>query len=226
MKTGFVTLQSSPDGAIIFSNHQYSQYEALAQYIYTVHYPPYKATSMVQSPEFINLKPIQSSPDKLGTKTVATALKPNFTYAVRDDIEITEYVVFYHFHGLGFGQQAYVGLGAKSTTDGKSPQVIVLKVYCRKLTRRFKEEDILQEIHKEGYLPGVPRICKYISEGPFVLSRVHTRDPVREACMISLATTGESLSMCRNVLQFFKAMYDLTEGLYLNFFIYIGTNIS
>ena len=50
----------------------------------------------------------------------------------------------------------------------------------------------------------------------FVLSRVHTQDPVWEPCMLSLATMSEILSMCKNVLQFFKTMYDLTEGFYLN----------
>jgi hypothetical protein len=69
------------------------------------------------------------------------------------------------------------------------------------------------------------RICEDALDRPFVLSKNHTNDPVREACMIPLATTGESLSMCKNVLQFLKAMYDLTEGLYLSSLICIDTNM-
>ena len=37
--------------------------------------------------------------------------------------------------------------------------------------------------------------------------------------------TGQSLSMCKDILQFFKAMYDLTEGLYLSSLIFIETNM-
>lgn len=119
-------------------------------------------------------------------------------------------------------------MGVKQTSDRSYPRVIVLKVYCpsREHTRQFKEEEMLQEIHKEGYIPGVLRICQNLVERPLVLPR-YTQYPEEEfgTCMISLATTGKNLSMCKDILQFFKTMYDLTEGSYLSSIIHIDTNI-
>jgi hypothetical protein len=169
------------------------------------------------------LKPIQSSSDRPKTKAAA-ALNPSFRYV--DNNKTTEYVIVDLFHGSGFGRQMYVGLGAKTTTDEGPAPAIVFKIYCRERALRFREENILEEIHKESYLPGVMRISKHKLDQPFVLSKNHTNDPVREACMIGLATTGESLSICKNVLQFLKAMYDLTEGLYLSSLICINTNTT
>jgi hypothetical protein len=224
-KSGFITLHCRPDSAVVSLSHAYSQYEFLVRYVYDVYYPR-GATSTGQRLEFTNLKPIQSLPDELKTNTVATLLKPNFRYTVRGDDEPTEYFISDLFSGWGFGQQSYVGLGAKTTTGGRSPQIIVLKANCREGAYPFKEEDIIRKIHRDGYLPGVPRICEDISERPFVLPRFHAQDPVREARMISLATTGESLSMCKDVLQFLKAMYDLTEGVHLICIIYTDANIT
>ena len=79
-------------------------------------------------------------------------------YTVQDGHGTTEYTIFDLFHGLDFGWQAFVGLGAKLTKEGASPQIIILKVYCQERACWFREEDILQEIHKAGDLPGVPRI--------------------------------------------------------------------
>ena len=117
-----------------------------------------------------------------------------------------------------------VGLGATATKGTQFPQLIIMKVYCRDDGRRFKEEDILQEIHKDGFLPGVPRIAKCVLEQPFPLLRNDALDPSREACMMSLATTGQSLTMCKNVLQFLSVMYDLVEGLCQSSLIYADTN--
>jgi hypothetical protein len=224
-KSGFITLQYHPDSATVFPKHTYSDIDALVRYVYDVYYPP-GATSTSQPLEFTNLKPIQSSPDKSKTKPSATLMRPNFRYTVRDDDETTEYSIFDLFHGSGFGRQGYVGLGAKTTPGGGSPQIIVLKIYCRDGARRFKEEDIIRQIHKGGHLPGVPRICENTSEQPFVLPTFHAPDPMQEACMISLASTGESLSMCKDVLQFLKAMYDLTEGVSLICLVYTDANTT
>ena len=222
-KTGFSTILYRPDSAIISPTREYSDYKGLVQYVYDVYYPQCGVTTS-QPPEFTYLKPIQNSSNMTKPKFGPKALKPTFTYSVLDGDKTVQYVIFDLFHGSGFGRQVYVGVGARQTPSGSSPQVIVLKVYCRERARRFREEEILQEIHKEGYVPGVPRICKNMVEQPFVLP-AHRLDPEREACMIPLATTGESLSMCKDVLQFFKAMYDLTEGFYLSSVIHIDTNI-
>ncbi|KAF8521151.1 hypothetical protein JB92DRAFT_3111299 [Gautieria morchelliformis] len=207
-KTGFMTLQYHPDSVAVSSSHPYSDIEGLVRYVYDVYYPGGTTSTPL---EFTNLKPIPSSPHELKTNAVTTLLKPHFTYTVQGDDETVQYSIFDLFHGSGFGRQAYVGLGAKTTAGGRSPLIIVLKVYCRDAACRFKEEHIIQKIHRDGYLPGVPRICEDTQEQPFVLQGSHEQDPVWEACMISLATTGESLSTCKNVLQFLKAMYDLTE---------------
>ncbi|KAF8519967.1 hypothetical protein JB92DRAFT_3141597 [Gautieria morchelliformis] len=198
-KTGFFTLQCLPDSATFSWNHSYDNHHALFQYIYALYYP--ESGANLQPCQFTNLKPIQ--PPKI--TTAAIGLKPSFNYAVRD----VEYSVFDLFHGSGFSRQVYVGLGATATRSTGIPKVIVLKVYCRDVTRRFREEEILQEIHKDGYLPGVPRISKDASERPFQFPG--HKDHTREACMVPLTTTGESLSKCKDVLQFLKAMYDLTE---------------
>ncbi|KAF8519948.1 hypothetical protein JB92DRAFT_3288701 [Gautieria morchelliformis] len=208
-KTGFLTLQCLPDSMAVSSYHSYDDHDALVRYVYAVYYPESRAET--QPCKFTNLKPIQRSSDEPKTKASATALEPSFKYTVRGDNETAEYSVFDHFHGSSFSQQVYVGLGAIATKSTRFPRVIVLKVYCRGLTRRFHEEDILRKIHEDGYLPGVPRILKDVSEHPFPLLRNHSLDRHREACMVPLTTTGESLSKCKDVLQFLKAMYDLTE---------------
>jgi hypothetical protein len=225
-QTGFVTLQCHPDSMMILisSHHLYSQYEALVRYVYEVYYPQCRAGSTTQLLEFTGLKPVQRLSNELRTKTTATALKPSFKYTVRSDNKTAEYTVFDLFHGSGFGRQVYVGLGATATKSTKFPQLIVMKVYCRDEGRLFREEDILQKIHKDGCLPGVPRIPKDVWEQPFQLPRNDPLDPFREACMIFLTTTGQSLSMCKNILQFLKAMYDLTEGLCVNSFIRTDTD--
>ena len=227
-KNGFITLKCSPDSAIVSSSRPYTQYGALVQYVYDVYYPyPHEATATAQPLEpfeFANLKPILSSEFRPKKKAAAAPLSPSFRYA--DGNKTNEYEIFDLFHGSGFGRQAYVGLGAKTTKDEGSPQAIVFKVYCRERVCHFREEELLEHIHKRSYLPGVVRICKNMLDRPFVLLRNDPTDPVREACMIPLATTGESLSMCKNVLQFLKAMYDITEGLYLSSLMYIDTNMS
>ena len=224
-KTGVFTLKYCPNSMIISPNCLYSQYEALVQYVYDLHYPQRDTASMAHAPGFTNLKFIQSPSDEPMTKLITTALEPTFRYTIQDGHATTEYAIFNLFHGLGFGWQAFVGLGAKLTKGGASPQVIILKVYCREHVCWFKEEDVLQGIHKVGNLPGVPRICQDMVEQPFVLSTHHAHDSVQEACMISLIMTGQSLSMCKDILQFFEAMYDLTEGLYLSSLIFIETNM-
>ena len=224
-KTGFATLQCRPDSMIVSPCHPYSHYDALVKYVYAVYYPGCRE-STTQPFEFTNLRPIQSISDEPKTKTSATALKPSFKYNVQGDNETAEYSVFDLFHGSGFSRQVYVGLGATATRSTIFPQAIVLKVYCRDLARRFREEDILEKIHKGGYLPGVPRISNETSEQSFLLPGNDSLDPVREACMISLTTTGESLSKCKDVLQFLKVMYDLTEGLCLSSLNHTATNPS
>ncbi|KAF8525303.1 hypothetical protein JB92DRAFT_2877227 [Gautieria morchelliformis] len=208
-KTGFLTLQCLPDSMAVSSNHSYDDHEALVRYVYALYYPGSGAET--QLCEFTNLKPIQRSSDEPKTNASTTALKPSFKYTVKGDNETAEYSIFDHFHGSSFSRQVYVGLGAIAIKSTRFPRVVVLKVYSRGLTRRFHEEDILQKIHEDGYLPGVPRISKDVSEQPFPLPRNHSLDRHREACMVPLTTTGESLSKCKNVLQFLKAMYDLTE---------------
>jgi hypothetical protein len=45
--------------------------------------------------------------------------------------------------------------------------------------------------------------------------------------MISLASTGEILSACKDVLQFLKVMYDhLTEGMDLISLVYTDANMT
>ena len=83
---------------------------------------------------------------------------------------------------------------------------------------------IFLEKSTDGFLPGVPRIAKCVSEQPFLLPRADALDPFQEACMISLATRGQSLSMCKNVLHFLNAIYDLVEGLCLSSLIHTDTN--
>ena len=118
-KTGFINLKYCLASAIIFSNRLYSQHEeALAQYIDDLHYLQCNAASTAHAPEFTNLKPIQSSSDEPKTKTIATALKLNFRYAVRDGHATTEYAIFDLFHGSVFGWQVLVGLGAKLSKWG------------------------------------------------------------------------------------------------------------
>jgi hypothetical protein len=173
--------------------------------------------------EFTGLKPIQRLSNEPRSKSTATALKPSFKYTVRNNNK-TKYTVFDLYHGSGFGRQVYVGLGATATKCTKFPRVIVIKAYCRDKGRRFKEEDILRKIHTDGCLPGVPQIPNDVWEQPFQLPRNDDLDPFREACMIFLTTTGQSLSMCKNVLQFLKAMYDLTEGLCPNSLIHTDTD--
>ena len=84
-----------------------------------------------------------------------------------------------------------------------------------------RKADFLQK----GQFTRSPKDFQDMAEQPFVLSTPHAQDPVWEACMISLTMTGQSLSMWKDILQFFKAMYDLTEGLYLSSLIFIETNM-
>lgn len=118
-------------------------------------YYPQCGVTILQLLEFTNLKPIQSSSDEMKPKPGPKALRPTFTYSVRDGDEIVEYVIFDLIHGSDFGWQSYVELGAKRTSDGRSPEAIILKVYCRECTCLFREEEILKEIYKEGPIPGV-----------------------------------------------------------------------
>ena len=120
-------------------------------------------------------------------------------------------------------RQVYVGLGATAIKITPFQPLIVMKVCCQDEGRRFRE-DILGKIHRDGFLPGVPRITKCVSEQPFLLPRADALDPFQEACMISLATRGQSLSMCKNVLHFLNAMYELVEGLCLSSLIHTDTN--
>ena len=223
-RTGSVTLECHPDSSTILI--LYSGYGALIRYVHNLYYPQCRPRSTTQSRLNSQIgsqfRDHQMSRQK---KTVATALRPSFAYTVRGDHETAEYTVFDLSHGSGFRRQVYVvGLGATATKGTQFPQPIIMKVYCRGEGRRFKEEDILQEIHKDGFLPGVPRIAKCVLEQRFPLPRNDALDLSREACIMSLATTGQSLSMCKNVLHFLSVMYDLVEGLCQNSLIHADTN--
>ncbi|GJJ08996.1 hypothetical protein Clacol_003217 [Clathrus columnatus] len=119
------------------------------------------------------------------------------------------------FARKGKGRRTWLGIGQEInefstvTNTPEKDRIRIVKDMWRDTSRRFKESEILNHIHKDGYIAGVVR---HISASP--VSELTVADPIKGDRMkerVVMASTGLRLSACESVLDFLKVMYDLVE---------------
>jgi hypothetical protein len=88
----------------------------------------------------------------------------------------------------------------------------VLKDMYWDTSRRFREDEIIQKIHKDGVVPGVVRILSsgLVTEGEQPVTTISS--PKREKRRLVMTSHGLGLDECGTVLEFLKVMFDVVEG--------------
>ncbi|KAF9491960.1 hypothetical protein BDN71DRAFT_1249338 [Pleurotus eryngii] len=102
---------------------------------------------------------------------------------------------------------------AKSGGDeAKSP--IMIKDTYRDARTRFKEGDMYEILHREGTVPGFAAVereyeVEYAPGRPITVS---INDCTRIKTRLIMQTYGRPLTKCKNIVDFFKGMYDILEA--------------
>ncbi|GJJ11348.1 hypothetical protein Clacol_005580 [Clathrus columnatus] len=116
----------------------------------------------------------------------------------------------------GTGRRTWIGIGREieeSSTvvnTSEKDRIRVVKDIWRDTSRRFKENQILTQIHEDGYVAGVTRHI-HISAGTVDELSVGDINGNRVKERVVMGSTGLRLSACESVLEFLKVMYDLVE---------------
>lgn len=105
------------------------------------------------------------------------------------------------------------------TEKGNPDNVVVIKDAYRDVKRRYKEEGMLGEIHKNGIYPGVVRLLVPKEEMPCpdIKTAVpqtgsYVRPIVREKVRLFLGSFGQEFRYAKTVKDILLATYDILEG--------------
>ncbi|KAF7437574.1 hypothetical protein PC9H_004416 [Pleurotus ostreatus] len=100
----------------------------------------------------------------------------------------------------------------KAETDNEEGPIMIKDSY-RDVRTRFKEGDMYEILHKEGSAPGFAAVdreyeVKY-TDTPITVSM---KECTRIKTRLIMKTSGLALNHCKNIVDFFKGMYDILEA--------------
>ncbi|KAJ8703530.1 hypothetical protein PTI98_002147 [Pleurotus ostreatus] len=101
---------------------------------------------------------------------------------------------------------------AEAETDDEEGPTVIKDSYCDVRTR-FKEGDMYQILHAEGAAPGFAAVDrKYEVKYKDTPITVSMKECTRIKTRLIMKTSGLPLSKCKNIVDFFKGMYDILEA--------------
>ncbi|KDQ29953.1 hypothetical protein PLEOSDRAFT_1081624 [Pleurotus ostreatus PC15] len=96
--------------------------------------------------------------------------------------------------------------------EPKSP--IMIKDTYRDARTRFKEGEMYEILHREGTVPGFAAVEREyeVEYAPGCPITVSINDCTRIKTRLIMQTCGRPLTKCKNIVDFFKGMYDILEA--------------
>lgn len=110
--------------------------------------------------------------------------------------------------------------------EPKSP--IMIKDTYRDARTRFKEGDMYKILHREGTVPGFAAVEREyeVEYAPGCPITVSINDCTRIKTRLIMQTYGLPLTKCKNIVDFFKGMYDILEGKYLLALLFLLADVD
>ena len=118
------------------------------------------------------------------------------------------------FVGRPWSRRATVFLAKDADGDR-----VVIKEYYRHISQRFKEEQVLEHIHADGYIPGVvrPRCAEVVAvDGQPLQCGKEEDGTLREKFRLVLWDVGEPLERAKAINDLLRCIYDALEGMLTN----------
>ncbi|KAI1787263.1 hypothetical protein LXA43DRAFT_716444 [Ganoderma leucocontextum] len=190
----YQVIVSEPSGIISSPKYNWGDLSLLIAYVYSHYVPPSNHTLIDET--------IRWDHDDSGSDRLALP-----TWSIRCGTRTFSKGTLL-FIGSPWRRRTSVFKVVTVTAD-KRNLTMVIKDSFRHFRCRFKEEDILRHIHRDGDVPGVVRFED--SEELAIFCGSNEKGDLRTRVRMSLWDSGESLLAARTVNNLLKAVYDALE---------------